>query len=80
MEFSEMRGVAFVDEDLINRTRKYLYSKQNNDGSFEITGSHSGGFSGCDELAKNVYIIWALSESDHKDPTLLNLLNIWKII
>jgi hypothetical protein len=72
MEFSEMRDVVFVDEDLIKRTKDYLYKKQNYDGSFEITGYHNGGFSGDDELVRNAYIIWALSESDAKDDRLEN--------
>lgn len=70
MEFSEMRDATFVDEDLITRTKDYLLKQQNNDGSFELTGSHNGGFSGGDELAKNAYIIWALSEADPKNSML----------
>lgn len=70
MEFSEMRDATFVDEDLISRTRNYLLSQQNHDGSFNLTGGHNGGFSGGDDLAKNAYIIWALSEADPKNAQL----------
>lgn len=70
MEFNEMKGVVFVDENLIKRTKDFLYKRQNGDGSFNMVGSHSGGFSGGDEIAKNAYVIWALSEADAKDSRL----------
>jgi uncharacterized protein YfaS (alpha-2-macroglobulin family) len=70
MEFTEMRGATFVDEDLITRTRNFLYNNQNGDGSFKLTGYHQGGFSGNNDIAKNAYIIWALSEADPKNPNL----------
>jgi uncharacterized membrane protein len=66
MEFSEMAKVTFVDYKIMTRAKSFLYGKQQNaDGSFKFIGNHDGGyFGGRDELTKNSYVIWILSEVD----------------
>lgn len=70
MEFNEAKDVVFIDEGLIERTKKFLLARQKSDGSFEMEGGHQGGLTGNSDLAKNTYVIWALSEADPKDTSL----------
>ena len=64
MELTDLSEVYTVDEKVLNDMNKFLYNKQSSNGSFKITGYHTGGASSHEELALNAYIIWALSESD----------------
>lgn len=68
MEFNEMKDVAFVDENLINRTKDWLFRQQNSNGSFKLAGSHNGGLTDYSVVGKNAYITWALSEAYPDDP------------
>jgi len=67
MEFTDMTRVQPVDPAMIGRTKQWLYSKQNGDGSWDIT-------SGLDEWSGNspvtAYVAWALAESGDTSPTL----------
>ncbi|TYQ15130.1 UNVERIFIED_CONTAM: Large extracellular alpha-helical protein [Acetivibrio alkalicellulosi] len=61
MQFNDLKKVHYVDDDLINRMKEFLFGKQKQDGSFEITGrSHS--INSYDNFSHNAYIAWALSE------------------
>jgi uncharacterized protein YfaS (alpha-2-macroglobulin family) len=63
MEFTDMSRVQTVDEGMLERTKKWLYSRQNSDGSWDAA-------SGLDEWSGaspvTPYVVWALAESgDH---------------
>ena len=70
MELTDLKQVYKVDENVTSKMNEFLYGKQNLNGSFTITGYHKGGASSGDQLALNAYIIWALSESNPKEPRL----------
>lgn len=70
MEFSDLSKVYKVDEKVINNMNDFLYKKQNLDGSFQITGGHTGGTGLNGDMAKVAYVVWALSESNPNDDRL----------
>ena len=70
MEVTDLSEVYDVDDSVIKNMTNFLYSKQNLNGTFTITGSHIGGASSRETLALNAYITWALSESNPKDERL----------
>ncbi len=67
MEFVDMAEVYDVDPAVIERTRRWLYSQQKSDGSWEASrgGLHGGnvGKSNDANLRTTAYIAWALAES-----------------
>jgi uncharacterized protein YfaS (alpha-2-macroglobulin family) len=73
MEFSDMAKVYDVDKAVITRTRDWLYSGQQPDGSWKPQASGHGGLT--DALAgatlrTTAYIAWALAETGEADPRL----------
>ncbi len=74
LEFSDMAKVFPVDPALINRTRQWLLSKQQADGTWSTTTNTwdkpSSGAS--DPLPLTAYVTWALLESGLKDNAGLN--------
>ena len=71
MEFSDMAKVHDVDPKVIERTRRWLYSKQGNDGSWTpdqggIAEGAINAFRGA-KLRTTAYIAWALAESGEVD-------------
>lgn len=70
MEISDLSKVYNVDNSVIEKMTEFLYKKQNSNGTFTITGHHSGGAGSSDDLALNAYITWALSESNPKEEKL----------
>lgn len=78
MEFSDMRRVQAVDEDMIARTQGWLLSQQRADGSWTmasvgIAEGATNAYAGQD-LRTTAYIAWALAESGVKDPRLARAL------
>ncbi len=65
LELNSLKEVAYVDEQVIERTRQFLASLQERDGSFRIVGGHNGSLSSRSDLGKNAYVIWSLSESEN---------------
>lgn len=64
MEFSDMAKVHPVDEDMVARTRAYLLSQQESDGSWqgdqsEFFSFHTSG------LRNTAFTLWALASSDY---------------
>ena len=78
MEFSDLKSVYSVDENVTNKMSEFLYNKQNSNGTFEITGSHLGGANSSEKTALNAYITWALSETNPKDERLKKSVNYLK--
>lgn len=70
MEIKDLSKVYDVDNNVIEKMTKFLYGKQNSNGTFKITGSHLGGANSRNELSLNAYITWALSESNPNDSRL----------
>lgn len=60
MEISDMSRVYPVDEALIERTAKWLLSRQNGDGSWQ-----SGDYRASGALATTAYVTWALAEAGY---------------
>ena len=74
MEFSDMAKVHDVDPAVIERTRRWLFGQQRNDGSWEPTqgGIAEGAinaFQGA-ALRTTAYVAWAIAEAGGADPRL----------
>ena len=65
MQLKDLATVYTIDERVLDRMTDFLFSHQNRDGSFEITGR--GRITDSQRLAFNAYIIWALSEAVPND-------------
>jgi uncharacterized protein YfaS (alpha-2-macroglobulin family) len=63
MEFSDMAKVYAVDPQLIARTRAWLYSQQNHDGSWDSPDTNRQ----TDGMKTTAYITWALAEASDDD-------------
>jgi len=70
MQLKDLTSVYTIDERVLDRMANFLFSHQNRDGSFEITGRHRHSNSESQRLAFNAYIVWALSEAFPEDPRL----------
>jgi hypothetical protein len=62
MQLTEMKGYVEVDEALLTRTKKWLLSRSNGHGSFNLDPGKYDQFRGAPEMISNAYITWALSE------------------
>ena len=72
LEFTDMNHVRPVDQTMVERTRKWLYSQQNADGSWDAT---SGPHGWSKDAPVTAYVAWALSESGDESPALDRALN-----
>ncbi len=67
MEFEDMAGVHNVDPDLIRRTRQWLFSQRNADGSWdpESHGMHDDPIRReLEKLSTTAYIAWSVYRND----------------
>lgn len=74
MEFSDLRRVLPIDSGLIDRTQRFLFSRQQADGSWNVDqqmiadglwrSEHKG------RVTVTAYITWALAESGVRSPEL----------
>jgi len=71
LELSDMAKVRPVDEEVLERTRTFLYSKQRSDGTWEYPrhAVYSALSTSSDELA-TAYVAWALARAGERDPRL----------
>jgi alpha-2-macroglobulin-like protein len=68
IEFVEMKKVyPDVDERIIDRTRKWLLSRRNGDGTFSLQSRGLDDFSRPSGDVSNAYITYALSETGEKN-------------
>jgi len=78
MEFTDMAKVYDVDPAIIDRTREWLYSQQQNDGSWKPSqgGIQEGAINKYQGqvLRTTAYLAWALAESGETDDRLRNAL------
>lgn len=69
MEFSDMSNVYDVDQKIIERTAKWLASKQKTDGYWDVSGGYYHESSGAYEKIKNsAYILWSLVKAGYSGP------------
>jgi len=62
MQLTEMKAYIDVDEELLSRTKKWLMSRSNGNGGFNLDPGKYDQFKGAPEKISNAYITWALSE------------------
>ena len=67
LEFTDLNRVHPVDPSLIDRTRKWLFSRQNANGSWDQAG---GIDSWSAHTPVTAYVAWALAESGDSSPNL----------
>ena len=72
MQLKELTSVYTIDERVLERMTEFLFSNQNPNGSFQITGRNVSRMPDSQQLAFNAYITWALSEAFPTDPRLAN--------
>ena len=63
MQLKDLTSVYEIDERVLDRMLEFLFSHQNSDGTFEITGWWGGYIPASQLLAFNAYITWAISEA-----------------
>jgi alpha-2-macroglobulin-like protein len=69
MEFADMAAVANVDAAMVERTRRWMLSQQQADGSW--TGDQSEFFSFHTSKVRNTaFVVWALASGGYKGPEL----------
>lgn len=67
LEFTDMQQVYPVDQAMVDRTRRWLYSRQNVDGSWDGSYAYD---SGVRSATITAYVTWALAESHDTSPGL----------
>ena len=78
MEFCDMARVHEIDQNLIDRTRRWLLKQQKEDGAFSPSGHgvHSALTRGKDEVLRTTaYVAWALASSDFESDRLAEALD-----
>ena len=74
LQFKDLSKVYKVDPELIKRTQQYLLGQQNPNGEgFKRNLRAIDSFGGAPDYLTNVYIVWALVESDPDDKEGLDL-------
>jgi hypothetical protein len=73
LEFTDMAHVHPVDQAMVERTKKWLYSQQNSDGTWDATFGlrHEQNA----DSPVTAYVVWALAETGDDSPTLNKALN-----
>ncbi|MCL2571691.1 MAG: MG2 domain-containing protein [Defluviitaleaceae bacterium] len=70
MQLVNLTSVYTIDERVMERMAEFMFSHQNRDGSFNITGPNVHRLTDAQHLAFNAYIIWAMSEAIPRDSRL----------
>ncbi len=82
MEFKDMSNVYEIDENVIERTRQWLLSRQEKDGSFKPDASYlhaeSWGRIQKNEMLPTAYISWALLEAGDRSKQVERAVNFLK--
>lgn len=78
MEFTDMSGIVDVDAALIGRTRRWLASRQLDDGSWEFSSRrvrHDTSVDGDIALRTTAYVAWALAGAGEEGETVAGALD-----
>jgi hypothetical protein len=67
MQFNELKEYVDVDEKMVERTKKWLLSRSNGKGGFNLDPGKYDQFREAPEMISNAYITWALSEIGEKN-------------
>ncbi|MBI2899116.1 MAG: hypothetical protein HYY17_02960 [Planctomycetes bacterium] len=71
LEFSDMAKVYDIDERVIQRTRAFLLSKQQSDGSWKMPERTAWSWTGLSgDFIVTSYVAWSLAEAGDKGPAL----------
>jgi TonB-dependent SusC/RagA subfamily outer membrane receptor len=63
LEFTDMQEFINVDKKMLERTKKFLMSKRNGDGTFKIASGGYDRFASVPNKIANVYIVYALTQA-----------------
>lgn len=63
LEFTDMRDILKVNEDMIERTKKFLLSRRDGNGGFKLASGGYDRFASVPDRIANVYIVYALSQA-----------------
>eukprot|EP01080_Neovahlkampfia_damariscottae_P007632 gene7632-11954_t len=63
LEFIDMSKVYPVDENMLNRTKKWLYSRRDGKGGFKLDSQALDDFGAAPKDITNAYIVWSLTEA-----------------
>ena len=67
LQFNEMKDFIPIDNDLTQRSIKWLYSHKDQNGGFVLNKGKYDGFSNIPYAVNNAYITYVLSELNQKD-------------
>jgi alpha-2-macroglobulin-like protein len=67
LEFVDMAKVFPVDPNMIDRTKKWLYSRKDGKGGFKLDSQALDDFGAAPQDITNAYIVWSLTEAGEKD-------------
>lgn len=70
MEFADMAKVMPVNQEMIETTRKWLLSRRDGKGEFQLNQRALDSFGRAPAPTTNAYIVWALLESGEKPESL----------
>lgn len=63
MQFSEMEKFMDIDQEMLDRTRKWLLSRRDGQGGFKRNPRHLHAWS-VQQTVVNAYLLWAVSQAD----------------
>lgn len=63
LEFTDMREFVKVDEQMLKRTKDYLMSRRDGQGSFKLASGGYDRFAAVPNKIANVYIVYALTQA-----------------
>jgi len=66
MQFTDMAQVRNVDKDMLDRTRTWLLSRRDGEGSFKVNPNALDSFGRAPKVTTDAYIVWALTEAGEK--------------
>lgn len=63
LEFTDMKEFIHVDEQMLDRTKKFLLSRRDGKGGFKLAGGGYDQFAAVPDKIANVYIVYALTQA-----------------
>ena len=78
LQFRDMAKVSDVDQQMLERTRKYLLEQRDGKGGFKRNARSLDTFGRAPDEITNAYIVWSLTESGPDDDVTLELNTLQK--